>query len=318
MAIALSLLCSVLWGCSDYVGGIASRRAPALAVVITGQVVAVGLLVVLAVAIGGDPSPAAFGWGAVAGVTGSVGLLFFYRALAGGHMSVAAPAAAVTSALVPLAFALASGEDVAALALAGAAVGLVAIVLVSVASGGGSGGADGAPHLPADRAREEPGGDAGASASEHRGLSPRGNASGPEAPTRRVLVLALVGGLGFGVFFVTLSRSPDDAGLWPLLAARLASSSGLSLWAVVSGATLLVRGTVARLAVVAGVGDVVANASFLVATRRGSLAVVAVLSSMYPGVTVLLARTIDHEPLRRVQVAGLGLALAAVALIAAA
>ena len=120
------------------------------------------------------------------------------------------------------------------------------------------------------------------------------------------------------MFFVALSRSPDDAGLWPLVAARVVSVAGLTLWATLSGAALLVRGGVARLAVVAGVGDVLANTAFLLATRRGSLAVVAVLSSMYPGVTVLLARSIDHEPLHRVQVAGLGLAVAAVALMAAA
>jgi drug/metabolite transporter (DMT)-like permease len=195
-------------------------------------------------------------------------------------MSVGAPAAAVTSALVPLAFTLLRGESVATQSVFGALVGLVAFVLVSLAPG--DGGSD-------------------------------------TASTRRVLLLALLGGIGFGVFFVAVSRSPEDAGMWPLVSARIVSVTALSLWAVRRGRRLFVRSiTVGRLAVVAGVGDVLANASFLVASRHGSLAVVAVLGSMYPAVTVLLARSIDRETLRPVQVAGLGLALAAVALIAAA
>jgi drug/metabolite transporter (DMT)-like permease len=150
------------------------------------------------------------------------------------------------------------------------------------------------------------------------------------------LVLGLVAGVGFGLFFAILDATPDDSGLWPLLGGRVVSVALLAALVlrhrlplptrapslVSSGATDAVRtvspgsrGTV-RLMIVSGVFDVVANILFLVATRLGDLGVSAVVVSLYPVVVVLLARAVLHERLSRTQLSSAGLALVASVLLA--
>ena len=166
--------------------------------------------------------------------------------------------------------------------------------------------------------------------------------------TPRLIGLALVAGLGFGLFFVGLSRAGvaggGHAGLWPVLAAQAA--------ALTLGAILLVRrrtraagprdgavrgGTVAGAGtgpgtaaskiwimgrgtwtwiVVAGVFDMTANVLYLLAAQRGKLSIVAPISSLYPVSTVLLAMLVDRERMRPIQLAGLGLAATALVLVA--
>jgi drug/metabolite transporter (DMT)-like permease len=142
---------------------------------------------------------------------------------------------------------------------------------------------------------------------------------GPEAgrrPAGRLLLLALVSGLLFGLFFAALRQTSPAAGLWPLLAGRLISSSAGAL-ILTRRRTLPSLDRVAwRWALVAGVFDVAANALYLLALHLGSLTVVAPIAAMYPASTVLLALAVDRERLRPVQVAGLGLAAAALVLTA--
>ncbi len=127
----------------------------------------------------------------------------------------------------------------------------------------------------------------------------------------------IIAGLGFGAFFVLLAQTADDAGLWPLVPARAASI-------VMVGTVLaLRRNTAVRLTsplliggiVVAGTGDMVANMLYLSATQRGLLSVVGVLASLYPAVTVALARVFG-ERVVATQWLGVALSLAAVGLIA--
>jgi len=136
------------------------------------------------------------------------------------------------------------------------------------------------------------------------------------AVTPRVIGLALLSGACFGVFFILLRQAGDGAGMWPLAAARLAGMPvGLLLLRPMGGTLRLARGT-NGLAIVAGVLDITANAIYLVASYRGDISVIAPISSLYPASTVLLALAIDRERLRPIQVAGLGVAAAALVLAA--
>ena len=127
---------------------------------------------------------------------------------------------------------------------------------------------------------------------------------------------ALLSGLGFGGFYVLLDSTRESAGLWPLVAARGASVLMFVIVALVTSVSVLPpRGS--RVPVLwAGLLDAAAAVSFLAATRTGFLSIVAVLSSLYPGVTVLLARMFTKERLVVRQLAGLGCAGAAIALFA--
>jgi drug/metabolite transporter (DMT)-like permease len=143
---------------------------------------------------------------------------------------------------------------------------------------------------------------------------------GPTGPGRRasgpILGLALGAGVMFGLFFALLARTHDDSGMWPLAAVRLTSIS-LGLLVVASrGRSLRLPRPILGWVVVAGVGDIAANALFLLSTREGLLAVVAPIAALYPVSTVLLALAIDKERVRPVQIAGLGLAATALVLTA--
>lgn len=137
------------------------------------------------------------------------------------------------------------------------------------------------------------------------------------AQARRGLPQAVGSGVMFGAFFIALAQSSADAGLYPLLAARVASFAALGL----GGALLRTSFRPARAAIgiiiAGGLCDMSANVFYVIAVHRGSLAVVAVLTSLYPASTVALAAIVLRERLRALQWAGVALAFAGVALISA-
>ena len=128
---------------------------------------------------------------------------------------------------------------------------------------------------------------------------------------------AIAAGLGFGAFFILLSLAGADSGLWPLLGTRSASLGIVTLIALVAGRSLRPGQGSLLLIASAGILDVAANLLYLSATRVGLLSLVAVLTSMYPGATVILARFVLHERFHRLQLVGLGFSAVGVALIAA-
>jgi drug/metabolite transporter (DMT)-like permease len=194
-------------------------------------------------------------------------------------MGVVAPITAVGSAVVPVAWGLLSGERPAVLALAGVGLALVAVVLVA-------------------RTTDEE------------------TVPATARIARSTLVVAVAAGLAFGMVFVLLSHTGDDSGFWPLLSGRLASTTALLVVLAVLRRPLVPGGDTRPIVVLAGVFDVGANALFLLASREGLLSLVSVLSSLYPAITVVLARAVLHERLLRHQLAGLALALLGVVLIA--
>jgi drug/metabolite transporter (DMT)-like permease len=277
MAALLALGAAVAYGVGDFLGGVASRRVPPTAIVLWSHVVGLMMLVALAPLAGGDASTAALTIGAGAGILGAAGVTLFYQAMAIGTMSVVAPIAALLSAAVPVVAGLASGERPSPAALAGIGLALGAVVLIS---------------------REAPG-------------------DGPRPLQWQAPALAVVAGVAFGLFFVAIDGAPDGAGLWPLVGARLAS---VTLFTVLGAArltaTTLPRGVVAA-AVACGALDAGANVLYLLALDHGLLSVVSVLTALYPAGTVLLARYVLGEYLSPLQRTGLGVAVAAAALIAA-
>lgn len=277
MAVALALGSALLFGLSDFSGGFASRRSAVTAVILVSQlaglaVLATGFLLVPAVF-----DPQSFGWGAAAGIAGGTGLLFFYRALATGSMSVVAPLTAVASAIVPVLGGLALGERPPVLALLGVVVALAAVALVSAEGG--------------------------------RFPTPRQFVRG------RSTLRALLAGTMFGLFFLLLSRSAPASGLWPLAGARLATVTLVLVLAATFRRPVLPSRAVLPLALASGVGDMGANVLFLLATREGLLTLTSVLAALYPASTVVLARLVLKERIARVQGIGMATAAAAVVLI---
>lgn len=276
MAVVLALASAVVYGASDFLGGLSSRRAPVFGVVAVSQLAGVTALLLVLPWLGGPTTAGDLAWGAASGLAGATGLLIFFRALAGGVMSVVAPVTAVTAAAVPVLGGLLGGERIGPWATAGIVLALLAVVLVSAERG-----------LAALQA-----------------ASP--SSVGP----------ALLAGLAFGCFFVLLDRTGDDAGLTPLVAARAAS---ILLVLAVAGATassVRIGRSAAPLVLCSGLGDMAANALFLLATQEGGqLAIVGVLASLYPVSTVVLAQVLLRERLVPAQVAGLATAAAAVVLI---
>jgi len=247
-------------------------------VLLVSQAVAFALLIPFALVVADElPSWSAVGWAALAGSAGIVALGAFYRALAIGTMSVVAPISA-TAAAVPVLVGLAEGERPGGLQIAGMAAALAGVILAS----------------------REP---------VEEGCPPA---------NRAAIGLALVAAAGFGTFFVGIDRASATAEVpWVIVVQRCCSVSLLLI------ATLVVRPSLPRdgasLLVLAAVGllDLGANGLYALATTHGLLSVVSVLGSLYPAVTVVLARFVLAERIARVQEVGVVLALAGVIAISA-
>jgi drug/metabolite transporter (DMT)-like permease len=286
-AIVLAAASALTWGTADYSGGRASRRMPALRVAVLSKVFSLPALGLYLLFTPGRPSAAAALWGAAAGVVGLVALVIFYGTLSAGAMSVVAPVSAVTTAVLPFAVGLLSGDRPRVVALVGVGCAVLAIALVSLAPERGS----------------------------------ETSVAGPRASVALV-GRAMAAGAGFGLFFVLLDLANDaavgDPGLWPVAAAQvgaLATGGVLLLRAPASGPVVW-RGALLGWLVAAGVLDMTANALYLMAVRDGLLSIVAPVAALYPVSTVLLAMALDRERVRPIQVAGLGLAVAALVLVA--
>ena len=286
VAVLLALLSSALWGTADFLGGTVARRLPVLSVILVSQAAALAALLPLAAVTGGFPSlDAGLVPGLLAGVAGLGALAAFYRALAIGTMGVVAPVAAL-GVVVPVAVGLVQGEAPSRAQVAGIAVAVVGVVLAS------------GPEL-----------------------------SGEGRGGTRSLVLALLAALGFGLVLVLLAEGSggDEGGVGDVLGTLLAMRVASVALLLAVGAVLLARGgpTGARVTrsdllglLVIGLFDVGANGTFALASQGDLLSVTAVLASLYPVVTALLARQLHGERLAGVQVGGVVLALGGVVLLA--
>ena len=274
MGIALGLVAALLYGSSDFGGGLASRRFGSLQVTVIGSAVATALAWATLIAVGGPgPSVRAVAWGLASGLAGGAGTLVLYRGLARGQMSVVGPLSAVGAAVVPVAAGVALGERPSILAVAGVLVSLPAIVLVA-ASG-----------------------------------SVRGKLGAG-------LLDGLAAGVAFGILFVGLAQAGRDAGLWPVACEQTGALLITLAVAVKSREPLRIPLRAAGLPVLSGASGMAATLAYFYATHFSMLAIAAVLVSLYPGFTVMLARLILHERFSPAQRAGLGLCTLAIIAIA--
>ena len=276
MVVLLGLAAAVLYGGGDFLGGMATRRAHVLTVLTLVETAAVILSVAVAWLTGGSAALPGLTWGFSAGAIGGLGLIIFYVGLAAGPMSVVAPVAGLVSTVLPVAVALAEGERPGPAVYAGALLCLVAIVLSSAAP----------------------------------------EASDPKGRPRRLaraLAYGTASGVAFGLFFLLIRNAGQSGEVWPVAAGRVGELAIVLAAAAVLRPGLRAAGRIPLVAVSAGVIDVVANLCYVAATRTGAFGLAVVLSSLYPGVTVLLARVVLGERLRSIQ--RLGLALAAVGIL---
>ena len=277
MAIVLGLLAALSWGTGDFAGGLATRRAAEMAVVLGTETVGLVLLLAIAPLAGGSPTAADLGLGSLAGLLGVAGLALLYRGLAQGRASVVAPLSAVGAAVLQVGWGLAGGEEPGAGAITGIVLALVAIGVVA-------GSAD------------EP--------AEAVGLSRRAE-----------IQCGLGAAVGFGFYLILISETSDAAGLWTTVAARVAPVLVLALVLGARHRPLLPARDALPLVSLAGATDAGANALLLVAVHTGLLSVVAPVANLYPAVTVVLARAFGHERIGRLRLAGLVLAVASLVLI---
>jgi drug/metabolite transporter (DMT)-like permease len=279
-ALVLSLLAALGYGVADFVGGLAARRAAVLGVVMLSYPVGLIGMLAIAPALGGHPTTESLVIGAISGLVSAGAILWFYAALAAGPMSVVSPLTSLLVAGLPLAYGMLTGEHPGLLALVGAALAIVAVVLVS--------------------------------RQEHSAV----DEGSPVRFTAKVAWLTAGAGIAFGVYFVLLDKVGTQTGLWPLVVSRASASASVLVAGMIAGRGRLPTGVPRRLALAAGLLDVVGNVAFLYALRAGLLSIVSVVTSLYPAGTVLLARLVLGERTGRIQRIGLILAAAAVAMIA--
>lgn len=276
MPFLLSLVAAVLFGTGDYVGGLVSRRASPLRVAVVSQWVGLALLVPVFLIVGGRPNTSSLIWGAASGISTGVGLVFLFRALAHA-MAVGAAIAGISTAVLPVVVGLLAGERPTAIALVGLVLAVFAIAAIVY---------------------ERP---------------PDGEGAGPEAGRRfslvalrrRGVVDGFIAGCGWGGTSIFLAQTPASGGLWPLASAQTATVLILTAIAFGTGIGLVPPRDMVRPSVAVGVLHLAGVMAFLLALQRGLLTLVAVVQSLYPAVTILLARALLKEPLASRQIAGL-------------
>ncbi|MGY2703891.1 EamA family transporter [Nocardioides sp. HB32] len=131
------------------------------------------------------------------------------------------------------------------------------------------------------------------------------------------LVDGVLAGLGFGVLFAALAQIPAEAGFLPLALNQLIAAGAIIMVAILLRESWVPRNRYAAGGVLSGALGASATGLFLVATQHGYLTVAAVITSLYPAFTVLLAATVLREHVHRTQAYGLALCAGAVALVAA-
>jgi len=276
VALLLAGISALMYGAGDFCGGLGVRKSPLISVLAISQLTGLILAVIAAVVLRQPfPNGRDLLWGMVGGVCGAAGLAGLYTAIATTPVAVASPVAAVTGAVIPVLLGFAGGERPATLAWVGIALALPAIVLLS-----------------AGRA-----------------------AKGQESLVRKAVILGLTAGLGFGLFFFAIAHTAHTSGLWPLVSARVATLSLIVVYAGIARQSLVPRREGVLPILLSGMLDMSANIAFLLASRVGMLTLAAVVTSLYPGPTVILALIFYRERLTLPRIAGLLLALAGVALI---
>jgi len=277
LTIVYSLAAALSWGVGDFGGGLASRRNHVYTVILAGQAVGVLLLIpFIFVRSEQIPSGAALLWGGIAGLFSAFGLITMYRSLGRLRMGVVTPIIAAEMTAIPVLFAALFEGLPSLIQIAGFALALVAVAIISRSSSADGGGSVSLAQL------REP----------------------------------LISGALFGGFLISLDRASSDTAVFiPLLTSRAVSISILFVLAQRAGVPRFPTRERLPLIALTGVMDVAGNIFYMLATQVGRLDIAAVISSLYPAVTVLLARVVLKERLSRMQGFGVLATLIAIVLI---
>jgi drug/metabolite transporter (DMT)-like permease len=278
VTVLLSLLAAASYGLGDFNGGIFSKRGGPWAVSLVAQLSGTALVVAFALVDGGSPDRSDLAWALLAGVGNGFGTAFLYRGLASGRMGVVAPVSGVGAVVVPVLVGVVTGERPDLSVWSGVVLALPAIWLV---------------------ARE-----------------PTTTVAGTAAAGSGVLD-GVLAGLGFGTLFAALAQIPAEAGFLPLAANLLVAGVAVVVVAAFLRQPWVPRSRWALGGAISGVLGAVATGLFQVATHHGYLSVAAVITSLYPAFTVLLAAAVLHEHVHRAQGVGLAMCAASVVLVAA-
>ena len=298
--VALGLASAAIWGTSDFVGGIVARRLPSSAVVALSHSLSLALLVSLALMHSSAwPDTRSAVYGALAGVACGTGVMVLYKALALGGMGLTAAVSGVLAAVLPVLWAFSTEGLPRMPQLAGIVLAAVAIWMIARAPGSPS--------------------------------------------SKQAILLGAAAGASFGFLFILLKLAGRGGVLWPLAWSRLASATLAAIVTWIGARRIGTRRIVTRrtdgakvgakldarpklswpgwaalgLIAIAGIFDASGNTFYTIATRLGRLDIAAVLSSLYPASTILLAAVLLKERTTRSQAAGMALALVAVVLISA-
>ena len=284
MTILFGLLSAFSYGYADFVGALAAKKVRPLAVTTISFSVGLVIALIASLFIGASYEPNVIQIGILAGVCSAAAITFLYAALALGPISITSPLTAVLSAIIPVVFDVATGQQLSS--LAGIAILLILIAVVLVA------------FVPGQDVR---------------------------LPSLRATLYSVGAGLGFAGIFLFLDMAPADSGLGVLVVMRIVGIAlmlgGLALLLLSGKSKVLLEkeifalGTI-WLVVLAGLGDVSGNVFFIIASREGALAIAAVLTSLYPVGTILLARIFLKERIALSQNIGIALAIAACAMLA--
>ena len=280
--IGLGLAASIFWGASDFLGGLATRKAHVVGVVAMAHSLSLGLLLLAALATHSPLPPPRFALlGLCAGAFGGVALILYYQALSLGEMGITTALTGLLTALVPVVYSFITQGSPKSTQIAGFVLAAAAIALIAYA--------------PAGR------------------------------PRPLALGLASIAGVAFGVFLVVLKIGSAHSLLWQLIYSRVASAT-LAVGIVIgmrlrAGDTAAVWRTQARenrllwMAGSAGVLEATGSLLYMHAAREGRLDVAAVLASLYPVATIVLAAWFLKERATSSQTLGMALALGAVVLV---
>jgi len=275
---AYSVAAVFIWGTSDFAGGFASRRAnPFVVTAFSHFCACLLMLAIVLVQHGAIPDRASIAWSLLAGALGGFSLAIFYRALAAGQMGLTAPIAALLGAAIPTLVDIALEGSPSKWSIGGFGLAIVAIWLIT------------RPEAPDQN---------------------------DEAGHPKGVAAAALAGVGFAGFYLCVHQATGSPA-WIALIARIASLGATVIAVAVIRAPLKLSRPTAALGLLAGFFDISGSALFIYASQRGRLDEAVVITSLYPAVTVLLARLVLKEHFSRWKFIGLLAALAAVPLIAA-
>jgi drug/metabolite transporter (DMT)-like permease len=270
-----------LWGAADFAGGYGSRRANAFVLTAFSHLCAFALMLGISLAAHGSfPSRTSILWAVAAGAVGGFSLAIFYRALASGQMGVTAPIGALLGAAIPTLADIALEGAPSRWTIAGFALAILAIWLIT--------------------------------RPEQTENDPQSEGSGHP----RGVAMAALAGVGFAGFYLCIHQASGSP-LWIAAISRIGSLAATSVAVLVISVPVRLDRPSAALGLVAGCLDITASALFIFASQHGRLDEAVVITSLYPSVTVLLARLFLKEHFSRWKLVGLLAALAAVPLISA-